>query len=199
LTTKENIVNTALLLFTQKGFQGVSIRDIARKAGVSISVIYHHFTDKQDLVVQAIENSYFFLHFQALKEYLSRTGLDPTEKVDNLVMFEYELEQKCRRELREAGFDGYSLDLMFFEAVNLIPEIKDKFYSLYHECVEILSESIAAGQKSHHYNSKPDSRKTALSLMLMLDGLYLYATDLNEDGMKEAYLDVHETALLVLR
>lgn len=62
MTTKEKIVETALELFSQRGYGGVSIRDIAREVGIRESSIYNHFQSKRavfdaivDLCVQQSE------------------------------------------------------------------------------------------------------------------------------------------------
>jgi AcrR family transcriptional regulator len=47
--TRADILDVALELFADKGFFGVSIRDVARGAGVSVSAIYHHFPNKEAL------------------------------------------------------------------------------------------------------------------------------------------------------
>lgn len=47
MTTKERIVETALELFSQRGFDGVSVRDIARAVGIRESSLYNHFANKQ--------------------------------------------------------------------------------------------------------------------------------------------------------
>lgn len=46
---REELLQTAVDLFSENGFQGTSIRDIAKTLGVSISVIYHYFHNKEDL------------------------------------------------------------------------------------------------------------------------------------------------------
>lgn len=47
--TKNNILTAALSVFTEKGFAGGSISDIAKKAEINQSLIYHHFKSKKDL------------------------------------------------------------------------------------------------------------------------------------------------------
>ena len=47
MTTKERIVETALELFSQRGYDGVSVRDIARAVGIRESSLYNHFENKQ--------------------------------------------------------------------------------------------------------------------------------------------------------
>lgn len=47
MTTKEKIIETALELFSQRGYDGVSVRDIARAVGIRESSLYNHFENKQ--------------------------------------------------------------------------------------------------------------------------------------------------------
>ena len=45
--TKQVILNESLKLFAIKGFDGVSVRDIAGKVGIKQSSLYKHFENKQ--------------------------------------------------------------------------------------------------------------------------------------------------------
>jgi len=51
--TKEALLRAALELFAAKGFEGTSVRDIARAVGLSESVLYAHFDNKQ-AIFQAV-------------------------------------------------------------------------------------------------------------------------------------------------
>lgn len=44
------IFETACRLFAQRGFDGVSMRDLARECGVSKATLYHYFPDKDSLL-----------------------------------------------------------------------------------------------------------------------------------------------------
>ena len=50
--TKRNILNAAGALFAEKGFDAVTMREIAKKAGCSHTAIYIYFTDKEALLHQ---------------------------------------------------------------------------------------------------------------------------------------------------
>ncbi|MDD2736283.1 MAG: TetR/AcrR family transcriptional regulator [Desulfuromonadaceae bacterium] len=54
---REELIQTAVDFFSENGFQGTSVRDIANKLGVSISVIYHYFNNKEELWSAIIEYS----------------------------------------------------------------------------------------------------------------------------------------------
>ncbi len=56
--TKNSIINTALDLFSKRGYDGVSMRDIAQVVGVRESAIYKHFKGKQDIFDNLVENMY---------------------------------------------------------------------------------------------------------------------------------------------
>lgn len=47
MTTKEKITETALELFSRRGYDGVSVRDIARAVGIRESSLYNHFESKR--------------------------------------------------------------------------------------------------------------------------------------------------------
>ena len=49
-TRKEKILNTALELFVEAGYDSVSTREIAKKAGVSEGLIFRHFGNKKELL-----------------------------------------------------------------------------------------------------------------------------------------------------
>lgn len=59
--TKEMILAVALKLFSDRGYDGVGLREIAGEVGVSESAIYKHFGSKQDIfesIIQMMEEKY---------------------------------------------------------------------------------------------------------------------------------------------
>ena len=49
-STKELITQSALAMFAKRGYQSVSIRDIAKNVGIKESSIYYHFKNKQAIM-----------------------------------------------------------------------------------------------------------------------------------------------------
>ena len=49
-STKEKIMDAAIVLFSEKGYDNVSMRDIAGEVGIKASSIYNHFPSKQDIL-----------------------------------------------------------------------------------------------------------------------------------------------------
>lgn len=55
MTTKERIIEEALTLFAEKGYQGTSVKNIADAVGIKDSSLYKHFKSKKaifDTIVQ---------------------------------------------------------------------------------------------------------------------------------------------------
>ena len=53
--TKERILEEALKLFSQKGYMGTSMNDIATKLGVTKAALYKHYTNKQEILDSIVE------------------------------------------------------------------------------------------------------------------------------------------------
>lgn len=49
MDTKEKIIYESLTLFSTKGFNAISVRDIAKAVGIKASSLYNHFKNKQDI------------------------------------------------------------------------------------------------------------------------------------------------------
>lgn len=54
--TRKRILEVAERLFSAKGFDATSVDQIARTAGVNKALIYYHFKNKDDLVLQLFES-----------------------------------------------------------------------------------------------------------------------------------------------
>ncbi|HHU06103.1 MAG TPA: TetR/AcrR family transcriptional regulator [Clostridiales bacterium] len=50
LETTEQILNAAADLFARNGYDGVSVRQIAKNAGIKESSLYNHFKSKADIL-----------------------------------------------------------------------------------------------------------------------------------------------------
>jgi AcrR family transcriptional regulator len=54
--TRNTILQVANRLFVRQGYTATSTRQIAEEAGIGKATIYHHFPDKQAIVLALLEN-----------------------------------------------------------------------------------------------------------------------------------------------
>jgi len=50
-STRERLLDVALDLFTEKGYDGTSLREIAERLGVTKAALYYHFASKEDILM----------------------------------------------------------------------------------------------------------------------------------------------------
>lgn len=66
LEKKAIIINSALELFANEGYQSTSISKIAKKAGISKGLIYNYFESKEALIIEILDKG-----FNELLEYFN--------------------------------------------------------------------------------------------------------------------------------
>lgn len=76
---RERLIQVAMKLFAEKGFDGVTVRDISSEADVSVGLINHHFTSKEGLR-EAVDEYFLRQTGAAIERAIAATSLDP-EKV----------------------------------------------------------------------------------------------------------------------
>ena len=57
LTTKDKIIDEALKMFSYRGYDSVSIREIARAVGIKESSIYNHFKSKEEILTTIVDKT----------------------------------------------------------------------------------------------------------------------------------------------
>jgi len=80
-STRRAILDAAVRLTSQVGFDKVTVRDICRAAGVTTGAFYHHFASKEDLLNQGFASLDVYLE-EALAPY--RTA-PPLERLNALL------------------------------------------------------------------------------------------------------------------
>jgi AcrR family transcriptional regulator len=88
-TTRERILEAAIHLFAAQGFDGVSVRQIAKKVGIHESSLYNHFRSK-DEILESI--------FAIYKTELLEAVATPETEIDEL------LKRFTPEEIWQSGF-----------------------------------------------------------------------------------------------
>lgn len=81
---REHIIETALHLFAEKGFEGTSIRDIAEKATVNVAMVNYYFGSKEKLFEKIVEHKSANSH-GILDEIAHNKSLAPIEKMEAVI------------------------------------------------------------------------------------------------------------------
>lgn len=128
----QRILDGATTLFVHHGYHGISMREIAERAGVSKPALYYHFRDKEDLFLAILTAN--------------------IERIERIVLAAQREETTARRQigriLREimanAPEQHAIIRLATQELAHLGPNAQTAFGQLYHEKFTRLIETILA-------------------------------------------------------
>jgi AcrR family transcriptional regulator len=73
------LLQAALEVIDDTGPQGLTIREVARRAGVSHAAPYRHFADKDDLILAVVEQGFELMH-ATMMEDKAAAGPDPLDQ-----------------------------------------------------------------------------------------------------------------------
>lgn len=78
------ILSASLDAFYESGFHGASVREIARRVGVTVPSLYYHHQSKEGLLIALLERSIGDLRSRALAADLAGDG-DPVQRLTNVI------------------------------------------------------------------------------------------------------------------
>lgn len=153
---REEILSIALEHFTRKGYDRVSVREIARDAGVSQAGLLHHFSTKEDLFLEVLK----WRHVRDADRF------EPgTPAVDALI-------GAADHNAREPGLVRLYV-LLSAESTNAPGPARSFFEERYHVVLDAITADIARRQDAGEVSDRRDPRDLASLLVAAADGLQL--------------------------
>lgn len=130
---KEQIISTALDLFSQYGIKSVSMDDIARNMSISKRTLYSFFSDKETLLVEGLDFSH-----SRLRTYIDQIEKGEYTAIDIIILFYEEIMKRPR---------WYSKK--FFEDLKKYPKAMEKKETekniLSERCTSLFDRGIKEG------------------------------------------------------
>ena len=113
------IIQIAMELFSRKGFDGTTTREISKAAGVSEAIIFRHFATKEDLYAAIIdfiicdESATFYSEIDQVMQ--SKDDMAVFESVAFRILETHRREPGLLRLLLYSGLEGHKLSHLFME------------------------------------------------------------------------------------
>ncbi|KQB53653.1 TetR family transcriptional regulator [Pseudomonas endophytica] len=160
---KANLIEATLVCLKRYGFQGASIRKISAEAGVSVGLISHHYSGKDELVAQAY-NAITGRVMGLLREAMAQASSSARERFSAFFRASFS-DDMLDPQLLDAWLAFWGA-MKTAEAINLA---HDRSYGEYRdELRNILNDlAIEAGWQAF------DADLAAIALSALLDGLWL--------------------------
>ncbi|WP_280435944.1 TetR family transcriptional regulator [Nocardia carnea] len=126
------VLAAAIASFVETGYHGATMRSIAQRAGMSVPGVYHHYRDKQQLLVRALDLTMAELHWRvrAARRDADTGRARVSHVVEALALF--------HTHRRELAFIGAS------EMRSLTPDNRVRITNSRNELQYILDEDIDA-------------------------------------------------------
>lgn len=162
--TRARILAAAAELIAEQGWEGVSTRDIAARAGVTQGVVTYHSRSKDELLRAA--------SLAAAEEMLAgpTAALLETEPLADGLLTIGPLLAAIRDQPRPM--------LLLFETMlraGRDPELRDALATMLHEFREVLANALRREQVAGRLRAELDPNACATALAAGLDGLFLHA------------------------
>jgi AcrR family transcriptional regulator len=170
----------ALRRFVASGYHAVSIRDLAREAGVTLSVLYHHYGSKQELLYQLLDaavDSFHRIHQQRTQ------AVDPAE--DPVLRYLLLIDAIVRY---RALLPNESL-LFIREFRNLETQFAERLAHRRNTVATLFSDAITAGVDSGAFSTPfpDDARRSLLATLNSIPNWYRDGGDITVDVLVRRY------------
>ena len=86
-TTRRKLLDAAIKIFSEQGFDGVSVRDLETAAGVQRGLLAYHFDDKESLWKAAADRTFTALNEEVQQRVEIMRDLVPRERIKALIRF----------------------------------------------------------------------------------------------------------------
>jgi AcrR family transcriptional regulator len=174
---RSTLLNAANVLLKETGIEGLSLRKLADKVGVSRTAPYHHFKDKNQLLC-AIAEQGFLQWQQDAANIFNQTGLSPKEKY----------RQFFHGYISYAADNPELYDLMFGRTIwkqnSATKELRDAAYPSFHHQVEMTQKWQSQGLMPNDEDTLRLSQVTWGTMhgiaRLLIDGIYADRSHIDE-------------------
>jgi AcrR family transcriptional regulator len=152
------IHEAGLQLIYAKGYDAMSLRDLAAKVGLQPGSLYNHITTKQQLLFDLIHNHMLALH-ERIAEALAEID-DPRKALEAFVAFHLTYHIERKREV----FIGSA------ELRSLEPKNRKRIVKLRRDYEDILVDILKRGVAARKFKTG-DIRVSAYAILAMLTGI----------------------------
>jgi AcrR family transcriptional regulator len=162
-TRKDEIIRTSAVLFKEKGYSAVTVRDIAKSMGIKAASLYNHISSKQEILSNIIIT--LAEEFTQGMEVIKNKDINTIEKLKNIVDLHVKISTN-----NTFGMASLNNDWMHLE------EQRDYYLRLRLDYEDNLRQIIKQGiEKNELQNSNVEVM--LFSILSTLRSLYMWIPD----------------------
>ncbi len=138
LRTRKQIISTASLMFLEKGYYATSVQDIIDSVDISKGAFYYHFKSKIELFKTVVDDIIEVDSKILSGKEIKRLTLNQAIKSFYTRYYEYLKSIETEKEFSIAHFQR-----LYYEAIILLPETRNKIQNNYLAYLYIFTEKIS--------------------------------------------------------
>jgi AcrR family transcriptional regulator len=185
-SSRERILEAAAELFSQKGYAGTGVDELAARAEIAKTAIYYHFGNKEGLVTAVLDRA-ATAWIEGIREASSQAG-DPLARLDRALT-------GMRTMLEEKPWIMKLLQLLALEVADHKPEVRATLQSI----VRRARDAITEGMRDALGIEVPDADAVAGVILALLDGVSL-GIQLDPDlvSLDQAFEEIRRITLFMV-
>lgn len=170
--SKTHILKVAFILFLQKSFKEVTMKEIVEKTGLSKGAFYHYFPSKEEVFIEIIRTFYFKMMAIPFDQFSQKSFYEFYHDYVDYAIGEFmELKNLLDDKNDEDDINYFTL---IFDAINLFPGFKEQVKE--HHALELKAWTEAAkrGKASGELKSVMTGEQIARIFVYSNDGIGLH-------------------------
>ena len=192
--TRTTVLKVATKLFSKKGYDGVSMRNIANEVKISAPALYNHFSDKQSLYLTAIAETFENKSSQILQ--IVKGSGKPIKRLENMIHLHCTLmhdDPDFRRLMQRELVDGDEKRLAYMAQEVFAPAItgiKELLKELKPDCDANSLIVTIIGMMHKHFELEPLMRFFEDAESDQADSFQNKSSQINPDYITNQVMDV---------
>jgi AcrR family transcriptional regulator len=155
--TSEQVLSAAARLFRARGYASTTTRELASELGLQKASLYHHITNKEDLLYGLSRQSLEHMQSEASSSLMGVA--EPMERIRVII----------KTHLKTVLSDQDKHATMLTELKELSPEHRREIVALRNAYQGQITELIRVGQQDGHLRSDIDARTLSLALLNLMN------------------------------
>lgn len=184
---EEEVLDKAMNLFWDKGYNGTSMQDLVDGLGISRSSLYDTFGDKHSLFIRALEN----YRQNAGKQMSELIANSPSAKAAVRTM----LDNNVNELVKDKQHKGCFLVNASVEMASHDPEVSAMLCQNDSQVEGYFYEAIRKGQESGEISEQKDARALARFILNAIKGIRVTAKSVSDRKMFEDIIDLAMSVL----
>ena len=180
---RRQVIEAVVDVLEDQGWEGLTIREVASKAGVSSGIVAHYFGDKQTMVVAAIKDAYS----EFLKDLIASVAREPRPAAKLRTLIERITPPS------PSTVPEWTFWIAVWGKIPFDDSVRTSLRSLYNDYARFVAGIMQAAQADTELNLSRDPDLTARQFIAFADGLVLHCSlnpeTLPPDRMRDLLCD----------